>query len=90
MSHSAAKKQKALDSDEEDEGDKKSRKKGKDGKGKAGGDEEEGEDEGKTALVELALTETGKLAPYMVGSRKAVKVWLKVRRLVRICGLGEY
>ncbi|KAF8604341.1 Noc2-domain-containing protein [Ceratobasidium sp. AG-I] len=78
ISHSAAKKQKALDSDEEDEGDKKSRKKGKGGKGKAGGgDEEEEADEGKTALVELALTETGKLAPYMVGSRKAVRAWLK-------------
>ncbi|CAE7228516.1 unnamed protein product [Rhizoctonia solani] len=31
----------------------------------------------KTALVELALSETGKLVPWVVGSRKAVKMWLK-------------
>ncbi|CAE6451788.1 unnamed protein product [Rhizoctonia solani] len=36
-----------------------------------------GEDENKTALVELALNETGKLVPWVVGSRKAVKMWLK-------------
>lgn len=82
-----------LDSDEDEEEDnsRKSRKKGKGGKGKAGvTGNEEGEDEGKTALVELALAETGKLAPYMVGSRKAVKTWLKVRYPVQIHKFGGY
>ncbi|KAG8743763.1 Nucleolar Complex 2 protein [Ceratobasidium sp. 414] len=54
------------------------RSKGRKGKGKKEKKKvEDEEDEGKTALVELALAETAKLAPYIVGSRKVVKMWLK-------------
>ncbi|QRV85497.1 nucleolar complex protein 2 [Ceratobasidium sp. AG-Ba] len=69
--------------EEEDEGDSETEervKKGKKGKGKKGKGKqatETDEDEGKTALVELALSETAKLAPYIVGSRKTIKLWLK-------------
>ncbi|KAG8690497.1 Nucleolar Complex 2 protein [Ceratobasidium sp. 394] len=78
----AKQKRKAEDEDDSDsdsaservKGKSKGRKpKGKKEKRKA----EDEEDEGKTALVELALAETAKLAPYIVGSRKAVKMWLK-------------
>ena len=89
VSHTAAKKQKqALESEDESDSDsddgrakrkgKGKGKKGKGGKGKGTGEDGGEEDEGKTALVELALAETGKLAPYIVGSRKAVRAWLKV------------
>ncbi|KAG9092352.1 Nucleolar Complex 2 protein, partial [Ceratobasidium sp. 392] len=69
--------------DDEDDSDSdldrgKRKSKDKKAKGKKGKSRvEEDEDEGKTALIELALSETAKLTPYIVGSRKAVKAWLK-------------
>lgn len=38
-----------------------------------------------TELLHLALTESAKIIPYVVSSRKAVKLYLKVGGLVRSC-----
>ncbi|KAG8792319.1 Nucleolar Complex 2 protein, partial [Ceratobasidium sp. 428] len=77
-SNPITKQKKQVEDDESDsDADVPKRKKGKGKKGKGKSQNEEDEDEGKTALVELALSETAKLAPYIVGSRKAVKSWLK-------------
>ncbi|KAG8687420.1 Nucleolar Complex 2 protein [Ceratobasidium sp. 395] len=77
-SNPTAKQKKQVQDDESDsDADVSKRKKGKGKKGKGKSQNEEDEDQGKTALVELALSETAKLAPYIVGSRKAVKSWLK-------------
>ncbi|CAE6529506.1 unnamed protein product [Rhizoctonia solani] len=65
----------AKDNEDDDDTPKsKSKKSKKDSKKSKNGEGEEGS---KTALVELALSETGKLVPWVVGSRKAVKLWLK-------------
>ncbi|KEP52849.1 Noc2p [Rhizoctonia solani 123E] len=64
------------DGDDDDTPKSKSKKSKKDDK-KAKKMKKEEEEGSKTALVELALSETGKLVPWVVGSRKAVKMWLK-------------
>ncbi|EUC63015.1 Noc2 family protein, putative [Rhizoctonia solani AG-3 Rhs1AP] len=64
------------DGDDNDTPKSKSKKSKKDDK-KAKKMKKEEEEGSKTALVELALSETGKLVPWVVGSRKAVKMWLK-------------
>ncbi|ELU38570.1 noc2p [Rhizoctonia solani AG-1 IA] len=63
------------DNDTPESKSKKSKKGDKKTKKSKKGESDEGS---KTALVELALGETGKLIPWVVGSRKAVKMWLKV------------
>ncbi|KAF8687566.1 Noc2 protein, partial [Rhizoctonia solani] len=62
------------DNDTPESKSKKSKKGDKKTKKPKKGESDEGS---KTALVELALGETGKLIPWVVGSRKAVKMWLK-------------
>ncbi|GAB1525466.1 Nucleolar Complex 2 protein [Rhizoctonia solani] len=62
------------DNDTPESKSKKSKKGDKKTKKSKKGESDEGS---KTALVELALGETGKLIPWVVGSRKAVKMWLK-------------
>ncbi|CAE6398882.1 unnamed protein product [Rhizoctonia solani] len=67
------------DNDEEDDDDDTSKSKNskKADKKTKKSKKEKPDMESKTALVELALSETGKLIPWVVGSRKAVKMWLK-------------
>ncbi|CAE6453743.1 unnamed protein product [Rhizoctonia solani] len=65
-----------IDDGDDDSSKPKSKKSTKDDK-KSKKSKKEEEEGSKTALVELALSETGKLIPWVVGSRKAVKMWLK-------------
>ncbi|CAE6412658.1 unnamed protein product [Rhizoctonia solani] len=65
------------DGDDDDTSKSKKSKKSKKNDNKSKKSKKEEESESKTALVELALSETGKLVPWVVGSRKAVKMWLK-------------
>lgn len=36
-------------------------------------------------MLQLALTETAKVVPYVISSRKAVKLYLKVRSSTFLC-----